>query len=273
MADYDPFAGPEEPKKEEEEPKEPEKPSLDELLAEERRKREEAERKWQEQSAMYEGRLQQLSEFLKTRYESKTEAQSSKPEDDEPLVTDEDFDRSPSEAARLAAREEMQQALKKVNEFYSGVFGSLAEQTFEAQLSALEKERFYPYVKNDVIKFFQDNPQAKLTPKAAKMVYDQYVGGRIDELLELEQKEQKDRHELTTEAPRPSLPSAPRTPPPRMPSTSKSSSTPTLEGREAEIFQIYKRYGVFEDEEDWHRWKQAIGVVPRQELPQNLREA
>ena len=279
--DYDPFKDGI-PKKDEP-PKDPSAepgPDVDKLLEEERQLRQQAEQKWEQQQQFYEGRLQELGDFLKTKYQDKQNKQDA-PADPEPEITDADFDKSPSKAAKLAAQREMKETLGKVNEYYSGVIGNLAEQAFESQLEALKTKRFYKYVEADVKRFFDENPQAKLSPRAAATIYAQFTGGdNIDMLITKEEEDQKRQaqQDLTLgEPPRrptrqPVMNDGPRPPAPRVPS-SPAPAAPKLADDEREIFDIYRRYGVFEDENDWQNWKTTIGMAPRQEVPGNMREA
>jgi hypothetical protein len=281
MADFDPFkiegAVPAKPA-EGEGGGESKGPSLEDLLADEKKKREEAEAKFDKQSAIYEARLEQFGSFLKDSYRDK-QAQQSDPPEPAADVTDADFDKSPSAATKSTVRNEMKEALGKVNEYYAGVIGNLADQNFDVQLDALRKERFWEYVGDDVEKFFADNPAAKLTPKAAQTIYKQYVGDAITggDLLEreAEDRKQREQHDLVT-TPEPPTRRArvpadnPTIPAPRVPAT--PTDTPRLTPAEQEIFQIYRDAGYFESEADWRNWEAKLGIHSREPIPMTLTE-
>jgi len=286
MGDYDPFADPTKSKNDaggegnkggDDKPKTPDPTPGDQQAAidEANRRAAAAEAERDKDRRDYEQKLEQVTETLAGRYEQKQQKQ----DPEKPALTDADLDKAPLETTRYVAREEVAEGLREVSQHFGAVVGNLTEQAFEGQMEGLRSERFFKYIEKDVREFFEKNPSGKVAPKAARTIYNQFVGDRISELLEKEQKDQDqiqtERDDLTRRrivrpdvrdegAPRSPAPTAPRVP---------AGDEPRLDEGERKVFEIYKRYGVFEDEKDWDSWKGALGIAPREDIPRDYAEA
>lgn len=285
--DYDPFgdfAPPDKPDPEKGDGKtdqDPPGPDYQAMLEEERQKREAAEKKMSEQQDLYTKRLEEFGQHLTERGAAKFDHQT--PPDPEPDVTDKDFDASPSTAAEKLYNKRMKEDLTKVNEYWSSMVGNIAEQTYDIQLETFRQKEEWGLVGPEVEKFFQKNPNAKLSPKALSTIYKQYLGdamydGRYEAWRAQKEKERTEQHDIVLDDGRPSPPTrrharvpadVPRTPPPGMP-PARPESDVKLSADEQDILNIYKRYGVFEDEKDFRNWEQTIHGKSRPEIDQDL---
>jgi hypothetical protein len=280
MQDFDPFADPMKGKEDEKskEDQKPKEPSPDEIAekykAEAEAAKAEADRVKAEAAAAratYEQNLSQFTEALAGRYEQKTQRQEPEPE---PELTDSSFDKSPKTATEMVAKKEVKKAMEEVGNYYGGIIGNLTETAFEGQMASLNNERFFKYVEPEVRKFFEANPQGKINPQAARTVYEKLVGQHIEELLEAEKKDQAsietERQKLVTGSTvRPNVreETVPRTPSTLSRLTPEEDKTPQMTPNEQKIYDIYSYYGVFDSEDDWHQWKEAITSTPRSEIP------
>lgn len=220
----------------------------------------------------HERRLDQFNDFLQGNMDKKIETQDAPPVE----VSDADFDKSPGEAWDKKFDSKMRPVLEEVGRHYNTIIGDLTDQVFEAQVEALSKERFYPFLKDKVQDFFNKNPEAKRSKKAAKTIYDQYVGSDIDGLLEKEEQLKQERQEITLDEPRrrvvsPAEGGGGRPPAPRMP-VQRQPEENALEESEHALFEIYQRYGAFENEEDWNNWKATVNRGGRQEIRSDLQD-
>lgn len=281
MADYDPFADPSKPAEKPEDKSgdvKPTEPTPDHTVAIEaaNKRAADAEAKLVENSARYEQNLEEINKTLSGRYEQKVAQQEPAPQ--EPVIDDATFDKAPSKTAEMISKKVVAEELAEVGKYYGGIIGNLAEQTFETQLDSLRNERFFPYLEKDIRKFFEDNPQGKLTARSARTIYDQYVGQDIENLLqsEAEAKEKNSQAQddlVHQRVVRPDVrdQSLSRTPAPRGPVVPQNTGAQLTEN-ERHIFEIYRRYKVFDDEEDWRNWSNTLGVNPRHDIPGDYAE-
>ena len=285
--DYNPFEDPSKtPDGDTGKPKEPDKapdavsPEQQVAVDAANKRASDAEARALESLGRYEQMLEEVTATLSGRYEQKVAAQEPV---SEPVVTDADYDKRPAEVvetiSRKAAKEESQAMAVELGQHYGKVIGNLTEQAFEGQMEGLRAERFHKYLEPDIRKFFEDNPQGKASPQAARTIYAQYVGQRIEELLEKESadgvRDAETQDSLTRQRiVRPDVRDepGPRSPAPRGPRVTQA-ERPGLEGGEKDLCAIYTRYGIFEGEEDWANWKDTLAGNPRTDIPQDYTQA
>lgn len=283
IGDYDPFADPTKPKDDpsgdkggDDKPKPPDTPITDQqaTIDAANKRAADAEARLEERTKSYEQKVEQFTTVLSGRYDQKSQQQEPEPK---PKAVDADYDKRPAETvdavSRAAAKEEVAEVVTQIGQHYGTIIGNLTEQAFEGQMEGLRAERFYEYLKDDVRAFFDQNPENKVSPRAARTIYNQFVGDRINDLL---QKEEADRGQKAQDEPaaprivRPDVRSEPalRSPAPRG-SIPSPADKAVLDDAEQKICDIYTRYGVFEGEEDWSDWKAVLEGRPRKDIPQD----
>lgn len=277
IGDYNPFEDPTKPKGDPEgakDAKPPETPAVDHQAAIDaaNKRAADAEARAEAGQKDYEKKLEEVTSVLAGRYDQKTQQQDVEPKVE---LTDADADKAPIATQRMVAKEEVAEALEQVGQHYGAIIGNLTEQAFGSQMEGLRAERFYDYLKDDIVDFFEKNPQGKVSPKAARTIYQQFVGQRLDELLQKEQaskeregQAQDDLVHQRVVRPDVRTETVPRSPAARAPQA-VNPKEPELKEREKEIYDIFHQYGAFEDEKDWNEWKGVLEGRSREEIPQD----
>ncbi len=176
-----------------EEPTEEPKPDLDALLATEREKTAESQKKLEDNQIAYDARMNQLETMLQNKFEAKPS-----PPVDAPVVavpSAEDFltPEGQIDATRRIAREEAQ---AEAGQLRKPIMEVKAAQ-FDLKLEGLKTRKYYKYIEPALAKAIQENPNLRYAPEALDIVYNNIAGSMMDEILE------KEKENVPLEDPKP----------------------------------------------------------------------
>lgn len=185
MAEYDP---PVEPVKEpEKDPETDPKPDLDALLATERVKTVESQKKLEENQIAYDARMKQLEQMLQNKFADKTPPPTADPV--APTATADDFltPEGAAEASRRIAIEEGKRAANEMGLQIEQVHGKALRDTraaqFDLKLEGIKTRKHYKYVETALSAAIESNPSIRYAPEALDILYNNIAGSLVDDIL------------------------------------------------------------------------------------------
>lgn len=165
-----------------EEPKEDPKPDLDALLAEEREKSAESQKKLEDNQVAYDARMTQLETMLQNKFEAKPAPPVETPVVAAPSAEDFLTPEGQIDATRRIAREE---AAAAANQMRKPLMETKAAQ-FDLKLEGMKTRKYYKYIEPALAKAVQENPNLRYAPEALDILYNNIAGSMMDEILEKE---------------------------------------------------------------------------------------
>lgn len=186
------------PKPKAEEPKpdptvlEEPKPDLDSLLADERAKMEESQKKLDEQGVAYEARMQQLETLLQDKFAGKTPPPDVTAPDTPPTAEDFLTPEGAAEATKRIAAAAANEMGKNIDENYGQTILQTRAAQFDLKLEGIKTRKYYKYVEKKLGEAIKENPKLRYAPEALDMLYTNLVGGATEEIMEGEKEPAED---------------------------------------------------------------------------------
>lgn len=165
-------------------PVEDPKPDLDALLATERAKTEEAQKALEKNQLTYDARMQQLETMLQDKFSAKTP-----PPGETPVatpVTAEDFltPEGAAEATRRIAAEAANEMGRNIDANYGNTLAQTRAAQFDLKYEGLKSRKYFKHVEEKLEQALTQNPKLRYAPEALDILYNNLVGGSMDEILE-----------------------------------------------------------------------------------------
>ncbi len=160
------------------------KPDLDDLLAQEREKTAEGQRRIESQQVDYDVRMRQLENTMRQQFAEKTPP----PQADSPAITmptadDYTTPEGAAEATKKVAAAAVVQMAGHMDAKYNDALNKTRAEQFDTKREGLKTRKYYQYIEKDLNNAIERNPNIRYSPEALDILFTNLVGNATEEIL------------------------------------------------------------------------------------------
>lgn len=160
------------------------KPNLDELLAVERGKTDEAQKALEKNQVAYDARMQQIETMWQERFAGKTPPPGEvKPAAAMPTAEDYLTPEGAAEATKRVAAAAANEMGQTIDATYRDALMQTRAAQFEIKYEALKTRKYFKYVESEMEDALTKNPNLRYSPESLDVLYNNYVGAATDKII------------------------------------------------------------------------------------------